>query len=348
MWHGIYGHDEVVERFRRALARGRLASSFLFVGPEGIGKRRFAMKFAQALLCQQRPEEAMDPCELCPSCTQVEALTHPDLEIVSKPADKATLPLELLIGDKEHRTREGLCSRIAMKPFMGGRKIAIIDDADVLATEGANSLLKTLEEPPPKSVLILIGTSEAKQLPTIRSRCQPIRFQPLAPEMVAEILASNGLLPAGADAVHLARHSGGSVRRAVELADPAIWEFRDTLYRALREPMLDSVRLATAVTAFVDQAGKEAPLRRARMRQVIGFAAQFYQRLLRRLSGSADSDDDLDGAIAEAAGHWQGDSEAVAACLDRCLEAAEQVDRNVHPTMLVEAWLDGLAAIAMR
>ena len=71
MWHGIEGHDEVVERFRRALQRGRLASSFLFAGPAGIGKRAFAMKLVQALLCQMRPEEAMDPCEACPSCARL-------------------------------------------------------------------------------------------------------------------------------------------------------------------------------------------------------------------------------------------------------------------------------------
>ena len=147
-WHGILGHDDVAARFRLGLERGRLASSFLFVGPPGIGKRRFAFGLSQVLLCGVRPEAAMDPCGTCPSCVQVRSLTHPDLEYVRKPDDKAFLPLELLIGDKEHRGRAGLCHRLALKPFMGGRKVAIIDDADFLNPEGANSLLKTLEEPP--------------------------------------------------------------------------------------------------------------------------------------------------------------------------------------------------------
>ena len=145
-WHGILGHDDVVEQFRRAVTRGRLASSFLFVGPAGIGKRVFAIKLAQALLCSTRPETALDPCETCPACVQVHAGTHPDLQYVCKPDDKSFLPLELLIGDKEHRGRQGLCHAIAMKPFMGGRKVAIIDDADYLNPEGANSLLKRSEE----------------------------------------------------------------------------------------------------------------------------------------------------------------------------------------------------------
>ena len=80
----------------------------------------------------------MDPCGECPGCVQVAAGTHPDLILVAKPEDKSFLPLELLIGDKEHRMREGLCHDIGLKPFMGGRKVAIIDDADHLNAEGAN------------------------------------------------------------------------------------------------------------------------------------------------------------------------------------------------------------------
>src|SRR5436190_10788235 len=158
-WQGIEGHDEVVERFRRSLARGRLASTFLFVGPAGVGKRALAEKLAQALLCSAAPAQQMAPCGHCDSCVQVAAHTHPDLYLVEKPADKSTIPLELLIGDDEHRMREGLCHAISLKPFMGGRKVAIIDDADYLSEEAASCLLKTLEEPPPRSVLILIGTS---------------------------------------------------------------------------------------------------------------------------------------------------------------------------------------------
>src|SRR3989304_3301349 len=206
MWHGIIGHDEIVEKFRLALKRGRLASSFLFAGPSGIGKRSFTIKLAQGLLCQNHSEEELDPCEKCPSCVQVIAGTHPDFYLISKPDDKSFIPLELLIGDKEHRRREGLCHYIALKPYMGGRKIAVIDDADYLNAEGANALLKTLEEPPPRSVLILIGTSPAKQLPTIRSRCQLVRFQALPVEVVAELLESKGLAADASEARRLAQY----------------------------------------------------------------------------------------------------------------------------------------------
>ena len=348
-WQGILGHDDVVERFRRALGRNRLASSFLFVGPEGIGKRTFALKLAQTLLCRVRPEAAMDPCGRCPSCVQVLAGSHPDLEVISKPADRAMLPLDLLIGDKDHRMREGLCHNIAMKPFLGGRKVAIIDDADYFHEEGANCLLKTLEEPPPKSVLILIGTSPAKQLPTIRSRCQLIRFRPLAPEIVAQLLTAHGLVEDGAEARRLAAHGGGSVGSALELADRDLWQFRGRLHGLLAAPRLETVRLAAALQQFVEQSGKEAAMRRLRLRRIVGFAAEFYEQLLRGLLGMLQrGEEGAQGQTGQSASGRPGDPEAAAACLDRCLQAAEQIDRNAHPTTVLECWLDDLARIAHR
>ena len=343
-WHGIHGHDEVVEQFRRALGRGRMASSFLFVGPEGVGKRKFALKLAQALLCQTRPEAALDPCGECPACAQVAAGTHPDLALVARPPEKSFIPLELLIGDKEHRGREGLCHDIAMKPFMGGRKIALIDDGDYLNPEGANCLLKTLEEPPPRSVLILIGTSPTKQLPTIRSRCQLIRFRPLPDDTVAELLAARNLVSEPAEARRVAAHCEGSLQRAMELIDPELWSFRRTLFERLAEPPLDSVRLSRAVLAFVDEAGKQPAARRGRLRQVIGFATEFYRQLLRVESGAGAPDDsELRKFIGRTGEHASGCDEATAKRLERCLEAAGQVNRNANQTTLIETWLDDLA-----
>ena len=172
VWQNIRGHDRIIDKFRRAIGKSRLASTFLFVGPAGIGKRTFALALAKALLCERASEQQLEPCGQCPSCVQVASLNHPDVELIAKPADKAFIPLEQLIGDAEHRMRAGLCYNISLRPFSGRRKIAILDDADYLNKEGANCLLKTLEEPPPQSVLILIGTSEQRQLPTIRSRCR--------------------------------------------------------------------------------------------------------------------------------------------------------------------------------
>jgi DNA polymerase-3 subunit delta' len=348
MWHGIEGHDDVVERFRRALARGRLASSFLFAGPSGIGKRAFAMTLAQALLCQTRPEEAMDPCHACPSCAQVAAGSHPDVDVVAKPEGKSDIPLALLIGDDEHRRREGLCHNIALKPYLGGRKVAVIDDADDLNEEGANALLKTLEEPPPRSVLILIGTTPAKQLPTIRSRCQLVRFRPLPPESVASLLVSKGYVSDPAEARRLAELGEGSVGRALEMADPAFQAFRNTLVEHLCRPVLDPLPLAQAVAAFVDAAGKEAPARRARLRQAVAFAADYYRQLLHVQVGcvqrTASPQRPVGFTHPTDSGPGPAAAEAAATRLERCLAAAAQIDRNANQSTLIECWLDDLAA----
>jgi len=347
-WQGIDGHDEVVAKFRAMLARGRLASTFLFVGPAGIGKHAFARRLAQALLCQTRPVEALDPCGACAACQQVLAGTHPDLLRIAKPDDKSFIPLELLIGSKERRMQEGLCHDISLKPYMGGRRVAIIDDADYLNEEGANSLLKTLEEPPPQSVLILIGSSADRQLPTIRSRAQIIRFRPLPAAVVANVLVAEAIVADRSTAERLASYSGGSVRQAADMADPALWRFRDAFLAQLAEPDFDSVALARTVGSFVDEAGKEASARRARTRQVIGFAMEFYHEMLRALSGAAPAAGEQGARFeAHASAHKRFEQVDVAALVDRCLEALGQVDRNANQATLLECWLDDLSQIGL-
>jgi DNA polymerase-3 subunit delta' len=272
--------------------------------------------------------------------------THPDLMIVEKPRDKSFIPLDALVGEKDRRMREGLCHDIALKPFMGGRKVAIIDDADHLNEEGANALLKTLEEPPPRSVLILIGTSPDRQLPTIRSRCQLVRFRPLDAETIAGILQVRGLVADAQQAERLAEFSAGSIERAMELADDDLWSFRRELLAALARPLLASVTLAQSTLAFVDAAGKEAPVRRARLRQVIGFAVDFYRQAMRAQTGTTlVADPELAKAVERSLAATVADVETTAACLERTLAALGHIDRNAHQATLVECWLDDLAQI---
>ena len=347
-WQGIEGHDQIVDRFRTALARSRLASTFLFVGAGGIGKRTFANRLAQTLLCTEVPPADMAPCGRCDSCIQCVALVHPDLHIVEKPADRSSIPLSLLVGDDNRRMREGLCHDIALKPFLGGRKVAIIDDADDLNDEGANALLKTLEEPPPNSVLILIGTSAERQLPTIRSRSQILRFRPLSADVVAKILQDRGLVTDSDQARRLATYSEGSLTRAQELADDELWCFRSRLFSYLASPTLNSVTLARELLAVVDAAGKDAAPRRLRARQLVTFAIDFYRQILRVASGlHAEGDADLVAAVgrATAANADESATEVLLACIERSLEALAHIDRNAHQATLLECWLDGLGRI---
>lgn len=352
VWQTIVGHDAVAASFRASLQRGRLASSFLFVGPSGIGKRRFALRLAAALLCETRPAVELDPCGECQSCRQVAASTHPDLLLISRPADKTELPLSLFVGDREHRNQQGLCHDISLRPMRGQRRVAIVDDADLMSEEAANCLLKTLEEPPPGSVLILIGTSPERQLPTIRSRCQIMRFHPPATEDAARLIAAEMEITDPAEALRLAIHAGGSMERAALLRDVELWTFRQGFLLGLADLPAASVPLAVRTVAFVEEAGKEAVQRRARLRLVIEFGVDFYRGLMRRLSGSVDSadgpaDDQLPLAVERALGSTAPWTDVQAAeSLDRCLEALSHVERNVHLSTLIECWMDDLAQLA--
>jgi DNA polymerase III subunit delta' len=342
----IRGHGAVAERFRRALERGRLASSFLFVGPAGIGKRAFALQLAQALLCERATETELAPCGACPSCRQVAGGNHPDVSIIEKPADKAFIPVELFIGDAEHRMQSGLCSQIALKPFSGRRKIAIIDDADYLNKEGANSLLKTLEEPPPKSLLILIGTSEQRQLPTIRSRCQVIRFRPLAEHDVAEILLSKGFCEDSRLATSAAAESQGSIERAQMWLDSAVLDFRKELFAALASSDANQQETAKLVSQFVDAAGKESAVKRQRLRHVASMAAEFYRAVLVFGQTNASQAESETEAMAVRAASWMNTNEGALACLELCEKALGGVDANANQATLIEWWLDELAIAA--
>ena len=346
----LRGHDSVLDRFRRTIRAGRLASTFLFVGPPGIGKRSFALQLAQGLLCERRPDEALDPCGACPTCAQVLAGTHPDVVVVRKPGDKNFIPLELLIGDKEHRMREGLCHDISLKPYSGRRKVAVIDDADYLNQEGANALLKTLEEPPPKSLLILIGTSEQRQLPTIRSRCQVVRFSPLPESDVADLLLSTGACSDEGLARKAAALSGGSLAKAIQWCDEAFLKFRAALFENLSQRDYDLPPLAKTVTSFVESAGKEGAEKRARMREVLTMGLGFYEQLIAALSSNALSssprDEALQKAVATTVRWWPGDAEAATYCVEICLDALAHVDANANLTALAEWWLDELSQTA--
>lgn len=349
----LLGHDPILDRFRRTIRAGRLASTFLFVGPPGIGKKLFALRLAQGLLCERRPEEALDPCGACPSCAQVLAGTHPDIHVVGKPADRNNIPIKLLIGEDDTRNREGLCYDISLKAFSGRRKIGIIDDADYLGTgeaTSANCLLKTLEEPPPKSLLILIGTSEQRQLPTIRSRCQVVRFSPLVESDVAGLLLSTGECNDENVARKAAALSSGSLAKAIQWCDEAFLEFRAALFENLSQRDYDLPPLAKTVTSFVESAGKEAAEKRARMREVLTMGLEFYEQLIATLSSSAaastQKDEVLQKAVTTAARWWPGDAEAAAACAEICLDALAHVDANANLTALAEWWLDELSQTA--
>ncbi|MDA7949993.1 MAG: DNA polymerase III subunit [Pirellulaceae bacterium] len=328
IWNELLGHQGNVDFFRRGLANNRLASTYLFVGPSGVGKGLFARLLTQALICEE--VEGLNACGQCSSCQQVHSESHPDVQVIRKPAEKSFLPVEKFIGDREHRMREGLCHFISLKPS-GRYKVGIIEDADYLNAEGANSLLKTLEEPPAQALLILLSSSEQKQLPTIRSRCQIVRFGELRKSEIEQLL----LKYKKADPQTVARiacYGNGSMARAEQLLDEEVLEFYEEFWKLLEKVGGNRDSTIKLVGHFCEQAGKESSRRRERMIMVCDFAAEHFRMRLTRLVERGHSSREL----------LEEYQDRLLACIERTFEVIDQVHANINQSTLLECWIDEL------
>jgi DNA polymerase-3 subunit delta' len=324
-WSSLIGHEAICDGFAAAIQQDRLGGSFLLVGPDGTGKHTIARLLALTLLCHESAPDMMNPCGACASCQQVLAGSHPDVINVQKPHDKTVIPLELLIGERDVRMQSGFCHDIRIKPLAGNRKIAILDDADYLNEEGANCLLKTLEEPPPGAVIMLIGSSEQRQLPTIRSRCQTIRVGPLSMRAAVRVLTEVHAIDAEDTELRQAVEiSGGDLHAAARLLQGDSKMLRESMISRLRSTDPDPVPIVNLMNEVVAEAGKEAPQRRAALRDLFLIAVQHYRHQLREeaLQNRPQSD--------------------TLARLDRSLRALREVDRNANQSTLIECFASDL------
>jgi DNA polymerase-3 subunit delta' len=330
-WQRIKGHDSQIEAFRQAIKRGRLAHAYLFTGPPGVGKRLFAHELAKALLCEQ-PPAPLTACDTCAACILMDAGNHPDFFAVSRPAESNQFPVDIM--------RE-LCRGFSLKSARGRGKFALLDDADDLNEEAANCFLKTLEEPPPGSVFFLIGTNSERQLPTIVSRCQVVRFGPLADDLVSDILRQAGISDAKL-IERLVRLGRGSPGQALALAEPAVWTFRKELLEGLLQSRPDTVTLARRWTEFVEEAGKETALHRRRASQVLRLLIEFFAEALHvSLHGEPRLTDAEEMRLLRKLVE-RADSEKLISILERCLEADAQIGWFVQLPLVLEALLDAI------
>lgn len=313
-----------MEMFRRAVRRGRLSHGFLFHGEDGIGKRTFARMLAQCLFCSRIEDDELDACGECSSCRQMQAGSHPDLLEVGCPKGKSIIPIELIAGHRGNRGREGLCHDIALRPMCGDRRIAIIDDADRFNDESGNALLKTLEEPPDYATLILISSDLDQMLPTIRSRCQHVRFSPLTDDDIAAILLSEGLVDSADEAATIAAMSDGSLATASQLLQPELRSLRKLIHDTLARGDFNTADTATAVMEAVEACGDTAAQRVA-VHWVVRFCLDYYRQQLR---GSRQS------------------LETVGRLIDRSSEATQHVEANVQVSLCVQSLFDDLSRLA--
>ncbi|MBM3166427.1 MAG: DNA polymerase III subunit delta' [Chloroflexi bacterium] len=182
MWKTI-GQDKAIALIEGSLKTDNLAHAYLFVGPEHIGKTTLALDLARAVNCQGENK----PCTQCQSCTRISNGKHADIIMLS--LDSPDIP-----GDDKERTKIGikkihyLQNSASLPPYEGKLKIFIIDDAEHLSNEAANCLLKTLEEPPPKVLILLLASDESQLLPTVVSRCQRLELTPASFTDIEEML----------------------------------------------------------------------------------------------------------------------------------------------------------------
>ena len=236
----LIAQDRAVSSLRSALRRGALHHAYLFGGPEGVGKATAARLLAQAANCEG-PAPAGgrrdDPCGACAPCRKIARGVHPDVLVLreERAMAKAGLwdpkggraPSKDIVVDQ---VRDVVDRRLAMKRFEGRRRFVILDPADAMNPQAQNALLKTLEEPPQETTLVLVASSPDALLPTIRSRCLRVPFAPLPAAAVAARLEAGGR-PAS-EARLAAALSGGSLARALALDAETLEAERDAVLAA--------------------------------------------------------------------------------------------------------------------
>src|SRR5438093_677039 len=191
----LIGHERPTAILKASILHDRVAHAYLFFGEDRIGKRLAALRFAQAINCEiDYGPGGPDACGACRSCRQIEARTHPDFLLIEPDQEQANPQIKI------EQIRE-LEQQLVYHPLVGRRKVCLIDEADRMTPGAANALLKTLEEPPDHSLLLLITSRPSALLATVRSRCHGIRLV-APPRAAADRLLHRDRLPQLEESAH--------------------------------------------------------------------------------------------------------------------------------------------------
>jgi DNA polymerase III subunit delta' len=284
----IFCQDKAVSTLQLAYVADKVAHAYIFAGPDGVGKFATAKEFAKLLLCKNPVERGdfNDSCGNCVSCRAFDAGSHPDFEHVYK---------ELLEFTKEGKSREPpidfpiavvqefVLDKVNQKPALSARRVFVLTEAEKLNNESQNCLLKVLEEPPGYCCIILICTKPEKLLPTIRSRCQILRFGPVAEGKIIEKLNELGLKEQ--QAKFFARFSAGSLGLAstyarLEKAEANLYQtkiellntFADLQYKdsiELAEELIRQSKSLAEVWSTIEPATSATDIKRKASRTII-------------------------------------------------------------------------------
>jgi len=250
----VQGQTRAVDALRKAVAGATLGHAYLFTGPSGVGKELTALGLAQAMVCGEAPGEG---CGRCSACVRVERFRHPDVLWLMPESDQVRRRLAGRsdfdhVPSREIRVEQvrRLQERLALRGLESPRKLVLVLPAEAMNPQAQNAFLKTLEEPPDDTTLVLVTAAPDRLLPTLRSRCVRIAFGPLPRSLVAErVMREKGLDRAAAEAV--ARLADGSLERALELDAQELERRRETI-RAFEAVTSSDLRTALR---FAEQAG---------------------------------------------------------------------------------------------
>ncbi|HTO97628.1 MAG TPA: DNA polymerase III subunit delta' [Myxococcales bacterium] len=238
-WEDIQGQERAVKLLKGALARGHAHHAYLLAGPEGTGKELLARTFAQAANCEAEDAQAR-PCGRCASCRGIERGNFPDVMVVMPQAEMLARGLLSRADLEAAPSRDirvddvrALARRLSFAALRGRRKIAIVLPADAMNERAQNTLLKTLEEPPPSTTFLLVSANPDALLPTIRSRCARVQLGPVPREALAARLVREGIPEA--EARERAARAQGSFSRALQ-AEGSWGELLSGVERALAAP----------------------------------------------------------------------------------------------------------------
>jgi len=183
----ICGHQKSVEFLKIALANQRVAHAYLFIGPKNVGKHAVVKELVHSIFCKEKNGQV--PCRECNECEQIKNNTHPDLYVVKQVQNEKTGKLKRSIAIDQIRD---LKNQLQQTTLLSGYKVAVIPEAQLINKNAADALLKILEEPTKKTVIVLIADDEKKLTPTIVSRCQVLRFLPVATKEIEKCLEQKG------------------------------------------------------------------------------------------------------------------------------------------------------------
>jgi DNA polymerase-3 subunit delta' len=252
----IFCQDKAISAIQNAFAGDKVAHAYIFAGPDGVGKFTTAREFAKLLLCKKpvKKDDFADSCGQCESCRIFEAGSHPDFEHVYKELIKFTkdgkdkdAPVDFPINV----VREFVIDKVNRKPAFSTQRVFVLSEAEKLNKQSQNCLLKVLEEPPSYCCIILICTRPEALLPTIRSRCQILRFGPIDEKKIIEKLGQTGL--GEKQAKYFARLADGSLGVAetysqLEAAGANVYKTKTDIVNTLADfEYKDALELAEAI-----------------------------------------------------------------------------------------------------